>query len=212
MARSYDLNTKSAAAADNTMSRIDETGKYVGTLTRAEAVTSKQGTEGVEFSFRADDGATADFLTLWTYNRAGDELPSLKVLNAMMTVLRVKTIRPTQGQVEKWDPDSRSREKVAATIFPELTGKRIGLLLQREEYEKQNGDVGSKMNLYSVFDADSELTASEILSRRTQPEVLAKMVATLRDKPLKGRSTVTRQATTAPAGNGDAFDDDDIPF
>jgi hypothetical protein len=211
MARSYDLNTKSAAAADNTMSRIDETGKYVGTLTRAEAVTSKQGTEGVEFSFRADDGATADFLTLWTYNRAGDELPSLKVLNAMMTVLRAKTISPTPGQVERWDSDSRSRVKAAATIFPELTGKRIGLLLQREEYEKQNGDVGSKMNLYSVFDADSELTASEILSRKTQPEVLAKMVATLRDKPLKSRSTATRQAPTAQHTD-DGFEDDDIPF
>lgn len=211
MSRTYNLDTKQAAAADNTISRIDETGKYTGTLTRAEAVTSKQGTDGVEFSFRADDGSTADFLTLWTHNSDGDELPSLKALNAIMTVLRVKTITPTPGHVERWDSDSRQRVKAAATIFPELTGKRVGLLLQREEYEKRDGSIGSKMNIFGVFDADSELTASEILARKTQPETLSRMVAALRDKPLKHKIG----NVSAPAGSppqSDAFGDDDIPF
>ncbi|MFE8033816.1 hypothetical protein [Thiohalocapsa marina] len=211
MARTYDLNTKQAAAADNTMSRIEETGKYVGTLTRAEAVVSTRNTEGVEFSFRADDGATADFLTLWTYNEAGDELPALKMLNAMMTVLRVKTISPTSGQVEKWDSTAGARIKTAATIFPELTGRRIGLLLQREEYQKRDGSIGSKMNIWAVFDADSELTASEILSRKTQPETLAKMLLTMKDKPLKGGQQY-RQPQSAAATQGEAFEDDDVPF
>ncbi len=209
MSRTYNLDPKAASAADNTISRIDASGKYVGTLTRAEAVVSRQQTEGVEFSFKSDDGQQADFLTLWTYNVKGEALPSLKTLNAVMTICRAKAITPTDGQVEKWDSASHSRQKVAATIFPELTGKRIGLLLQREEYAKSDGSIGAKMNIFGVFDAESELTASEILAKKTQPEVLARMVASLRDKPLNG-SKPAPAATQAP-GAAD-LDDDSIPF
>lgn len=212
--RTYNLDTKAAAAADNTISRIDTSGKYIGTLTRAEAVVSRQNTDGVEFSFRADDGQQADFLTLWTYNAKGDALPSLKTLNAIMTVCRAKTITPAQGQVEKWDAESHSRQKMAATIFPELTDKRVGLLLQREEYIKSDGSTGAKVNIFGVFDPDTELTASEILAKKTQPEVLARMVAALKDKPLNSGKP-QQSATNGNAGGvspsfGDM--DDDIPF
>ncbi|MCR4301264.1 MAG: hypothetical protein NUV51_06605 [Sulfuricaulis sp.] len=209
MSRTYTLDTKAATQADNIVSRIDQTGKYVGTLTRVEIVTSKNETEGVEFSFKADDGATADFLSLWTYNAKGEALPSLKTLNAMMTVARVKSLTPTAGQVEKWDSGSGQRGKFAATIFPELTNKRIGLLLQREEYEKRDGSTGAKVNIVGCFDPDSELTASEILARKTEPETLARMAAALRDKPMKSKAA-TASTPMAPAGFGD--DDMDIPF
>lgn len=209
MSRAYTLDTKAATQADNIVSRIDQTGKYIGTLTRAESVVSRQETEGVEFSFKADDGASADFLTLWTYKASGEALPSLKTLNAMMTVVRVKSLTPTAGQVEKWDSGSGQRGKFPATIFPELTNKRIGLLLQREEYEKRDGSIGAKVNIVGCFDPESELTASEILARKTEPETLARMVAALRDKPMKG----ARQAATAQHDDGGMADmDDDIPF
>lgn len=207
MSRSYTLDTKAASAADNIVSRIDQTGKYVGTLTRVEIVASKQGTEGVEFSFKADDGATADFLTLWTYKASGEALPSLKTLNAMMTVVRVKSLTPTQGTVEKWDSGTGQRGKFPATIFPELTGKRIGLLLQREEYEKRDNTIGAKVNIVGCFDPETELTASEILARKTEPETLGRMVAALRDKPMKGAA----KHEAAPQSSGD-MPDDDIPF
>src|SRR5690606_30038956 len=163
---------------------------------------------GVEFSFKADDGSTADFLTLWTYNAKGDALPSLKALNAMMTVARVRNLTPTQGTVEKWDAQAGQRMQMAATIFPELTNKRMGLLLQREEYEKNNGDIGTKVNIVGCFDPETELTASEILAQKTTPETLAKMVAALKDKPLKNRRHYE------PAGDqyGPGSIDDDIPF
>lgn len=210
MSRAYTLDTKAATQADNIVARIDQTGKYIGTLTRAESVVSRQETEGVEFSFKADDGSTADFLTLWTYNVKGEALPSLKALNAMMTVCRIKSLTPTAGHVEKWDASSGQRAKMEATIFPELTNKRIGLLLQREEYAKRDGSIGAKVNIVGCFDPETELTASEILARKTEPETLAKMVAALRDKPMKNG----RAAHAAPASDtSSGFDDmDDIPF
>ena len=98
---------------------------------------------------------------------------------------------------------------MAATIFPELTDKRVGLLLQREEYIKSDGSTGAKVNIFGVFDPDTELTASEILAKKTQPEVLARMMAALKDKPLAGAKP---QTATQPAGGSADLDDDSIPF
>ncbi len=207
-ARSYSLNPESAKQA-NTSNRITETGKYIGKFTRAESVTSKQGTEGIEFTFESDDGQTADFLTLWTVNKDGKEIFGLKMVNAIMTCLRAKSISGTEAMIEKFE--NGAKHKVSATVYPDLMGKHIGLLLQREEYEKQNGDTGNKFNIYACFDAATNMTASEILDRATTSDQLGKIAATLRDKPMQKRAG-PKQSSAPPSG-GD-FDDfkDDIPF
>jgi hypothetical protein len=212
MNRTYNLQPEQAKAADNIGTRITETGKYIGVFTRAEAIRSKQDTEGVEFAFKSNSGQDADFLTLWTHDSTGKEVYGLKMLNAVMTCMRVKTITPVAGHVEKWDGTARNR--VPATIYPELMGKKIGLLLQREEYEKSGGGIGSKFNIYGCFEADSELMASEIFDKATKPEKLAKVVATLADRPARkkpGGSSPANQSA-ASGGSGFADMDDDIPF
>jgi len=202
--RSYDLNPESAKQAEQ--GRITETGKYAGTFTRAEAVTSKKSTEGIEFTFRSSNGSDADFLTLWTHNADGKELFGLKVLNALMTCMRVKQIKPAQAQIEKWTDGSK--QKVDATVFPDLMNKSIGVLLQKEHYTKNDGSMGSKLNLTGCYEASTEMTASEILNKATKAERLGGMVASLRDKALP-----LPTASRAPAtGNGFDDMDDDIPF
>ncbi len=209
MSRSYSLDTKAAAQA-GVANYINETGKYIGKFTRAEIVISRQNTEGVEFSFVSDDGLKADYLQLWTYNSKGEGLPSLKALNAIMACMKVKQIEPRQITVTGHDGTK------TVNGFPDLMNKPIGILLQREEYEKtkvdDNGDplIGYKFNLIAPFEASTELTAGEILSRKTEPEQLPRMVAMLKDKPMQKRQQ-------RPAGGGlppSSFDDmgDDIPF
>ena len=99
-----------------------------------------------------------------------------------------------------------------AQVFPELCGKDIGLLLETEDYPKKTGGVGTRMVIAGIFQAKTELTASEILDRKTTPEQLEKMVARLRHRPVKG----DRQSSSAPSAHdsGSGFDDmdDDIPF
>lgn len=208
--RTYNLNTEQARQADNVSNRITETGKYIGVFTRAEAIKSKQDTEGVEFAFKSSDGQEADFLSLWTHDKTGKEIYGLKMLNAIMTCMKTKTITPTQGHVEKWDGTARNR--VSATIYPELMGKKIGLLLQREEYEKASGGIGSKFNIYGCFEADTELMASEILDKATKPEKLAKVVTTLADRPARKRQDTQPAGSAASGGSGFADMADDIPF
>jgi hypothetical protein len=65
--------------------------------------------------------------------------------------------------------------------------------------------------LAGVFQAETELMASEILDGKTRPEQLGKVIDTLRDrkaKPMKGAPGSGKPST------GTGFDDmdDDIPF
>lgn len=200
---SYTLDADLAKQV-GTRLRITRSGKYTGRFTRAELVTSRQRSEGLEFSFESDDGLTADFLTCWTHNVDGRELYGLKVLNAILTCLRIREIDARPATLQ--DRHGGTRE---ARVFPQLVDRPIGLLLQREEYQKQDGNVGWKFNIVAPFEPGSGLTAGEILSQAAEPVQLERMLSALRDRTLPQRAPSAGGPTVA-GGLGDI--DDDIPF
>ena len=206
----YQLDTKAAKQADQLFARIEEKGKYLGVITRAEAIESSKGTKGVGISFKAETGATADYLDFWTINAEGKQLQGYNLLMAIMTCLRVKGLNATTGEIEKYDSDTKSRVKVAASLFKELMGKPIGFLIHMEEYEKKDGSTAWKPSITAPFDAQG-FTASEILNQSQKAETLEKMLLALRDRPLKASASVP--SNNAPR-SGTSFDDlgDDIPF
>lgn len=188
--------------------RIEEKGAYVGTLTRVEAVTSRGGTQGVELAFKTDDGRTADYLSLWTMNASGEALFGRKVLDAVMAVARLRKVSVVPGKVKKWDSTAGREVEVGAKVLPELTGKRIGLFLVREEYSKNDGTTGWKFAIVGAFDAESQALPNEILDS-LPPSGFDQFVASLRDRPLK---TGKSGATQSPANAGGPDYDSDIPF
>ena len=208
----YTLDTKLATKADAIGAYISETGKYTGTFVRAEKlISANKGTDGIGFTFRAEDGRECRF-DVWTRKGNGEPLSGLNQINAMMACFKLRTIDVSQQNVKKWD--NGQEVVMAAPCFADLMNKPIGLLLRAEEYEKmadgqKTGDTGWRMGLFAIFQADTELMASEIMARKTAPEQLAKVVAQLADKPLKKQAGAARQQH-APAGN--QFADDDIPF
>jgi hypothetical protein len=204
----YNLDPNAARKADQTGNRIIEMGKYVGIFTQAADVTASTGTKGVALRFESH-GQTAN-LSIYTQKSNGDQLMGYQALMAIMTCLRLRNIEPKAGTIKKWDNEARQEVTERATVFPDLCNKPIGLLLETEDYPKNNGDTGTRMVIAGIFQADTELTASEILDKKTQPEQLAKMVTRLRHRPLKG----AKAAAPAPAAAGSGFDDmdDDIPF
>lgn len=206
----YQLNTEAAKAADVMFARIEQRGKYLGVLTRAEPITSIKGTKGVDLSFKAQSGETADYLTIWTHNGDGKQLQGFNTLMALMTCLRVKSLNAETGEIEKYNTETKQREKVKTPLFTELMNKPVGFLLHMEEYKKRSGESGWKPSISAIFD-DSEFTASEILGKKTAPELLAKMVAQLKDKPLSNKDT----GNTSPSSHADdPFDSlpNDCPF
>lgn len=211
----YELDAKLATKADTIGAYLSETGKYTGTFVRAEKlVSANKGTDGIGFTFKADDGRECRF-DVWTRKGNGEALSGLNQINAMMACLQQRKLTVSQVTVKKWD--NGQEVSMSAPCFAELMGKQIGLLLRSEEYEKmadnmKTGDTGWRMGLFAIFQADSELMASEILARKTKPEQLAKVTQQLADKPIKKQGGSRPAAQPQQSAGNFADMDDDIPF
>lgn len=201
----YALNTEAAKAADFTGNRIVERGKYIGRFTRAQHVISAQGTKGVDFDFEASNGQKARF-SLYTIKADGTQIYGFKQLMAIMTVLKLRNLGEPQDKIATvYDFDAGKEVQRSVPQFAELLDQPIGLLFTMEEYKPEKW----RPNLAGIFDAETELVASEILERKTQPLTLPKMIDRLRDKPFKDTS-----GAPAATGNAQAASefDDDIPW
>ena len=168
----FTLNTESAKQAD-AGGRIEHTGKYVGVIKSMEFVTAKSGAQGFEISFESD-AKEYTTVTIWTVSKDGQSLSGTHKINALLTCCSVRSLTPTEQALEKYDFDLKQKVKRLCTVAPEIAGKRIGLLLQRENYTNSQGQQRHQMNFFAAFSAESELMAKEILDRKTTPELLPK--------------------------------------
>lgn len=216
----YQLDTQAARHADTAGATIKELGKYVGEFIQAQDIKTKKGGRGVSFIFKSTSGQKAN-LAIYTTSADGEHYQGYDTLMAIMTCMQLRGIKPAPGKVTKWDYDTKKEVQEDGTLFTDLH-KPIGVLLETEDYEKQDSSIGTRMVLKNVFQTSTELTASEILDKKTQPVALAKMVEGLRHRPLKGaRQPAPRQddgfggpPAGHPASSGfDGLDDgSDIPF
>lgn len=208
----YALDANEARKADNTGSAIREMGKYVGKFTQAEDITASTGTKGIALTFESNGQKTR--FSLYTQRANGEAIMGHQALMAIMACLKLRNITPQQGAITFWDNEAREEKTKTGTVFPELCGKPIGVLLETEDYINRNGDTKTRMVFAGAFQADTELTASEILDKKTKPEQLAKMVAYMRHRPAKAAKGTTPTARPAGAAPSSGFDDmeDDIPF
>lgn len=210
--QAFNLDTESAKKADSEGGRISKTGKYVGTIVRAEFVQSKGGTYGIEVAFTTEDKLEATS-TFWTFKADGTPIFGRDKVNALMACASVKTLTPTETTIEKYNFEAGSKILQPATVAPELENKPIGLLIQMEEYLKNDGTIGKKPVIVSAFNPANNLMAKEILERKTTPEALENAYARLMkngDKKLQG------QAPAQGGGYGsvpNVIDDtDNLPF
>lgn len=198
----YAVNREGAIRASGTP-RIHAKGAYVGTFTRAEYVKSRADTVGIEFTFVSDEGALADYLTVWTMNRDGKELSGRALVDALMTCMAVRELKPKPGHVDKYSREAGGRESLPATLYPDLMGKKIGVLLIVEEYVGNDGGVKSKLAMVNCFEPASGKTAREIWEK-SPAQALPALTAGLRDKLLAPPPQQVRRA--------EPENFDDIPF
>lgn len=181
----YDYDEEAAGHADDFINRIDHSAAYEGVFTRVWAITAGTGTKGVHFEFEAPGGAKSSF-DIYTMKSDGTKLFSYNLLMAMLTILGLKGLRSKPGAIEAYSEEENRRVETTGETFPDLCGKKIGVVLQKELYTKSSGKEGYRMNLLGSFNAETRLTASEIREgvRKADPEngKLAKMVRGLRTK------------------------------
>lgn len=213
---SLDLNANDARQADRMNASIRESGKYIGVITRAEKLLSEKNTEGLGISFKTDDGATANYLDLYTVNAKGEKLPSMATVQAILCCTKTKSANEGNITFKAWDKVQKKEIDKTANGYPDLIGKRIGFLLQRELSDniKDSTKPNDRVVVYGVFEADTGFTASEILDKATKPEKLDKMLTVLMAKPFNDRRTNKSSMPSAAPTGSTGFDDfeDDIPF
>ena len=207
----YTLDTQEARKADSAGNQIKEIGKYVGAITQAKDITAKTGTKGVAISFTSNAGQKTK-VSIYTMKADGSKIGGFSMLNALMTCLQLRSIAPKPGTVTRYDYDTKAEVREQGSVFPDLC-KPIGILLETEDFAKQDGGTGTRMVLRGVFQANTELTASEILDRKTAPEALPKMVAALRHHPLKAARAMPERQHGGPMPDDQFYSpDEEIPF
>ncbi len=210
------LNAAEARKADNVSSVIRETGKYVGIITRAEKLLSKNRVEGLGLSFKTDDGASANYLDVYTVKPDGERLRGFNIVQAILCCTRLKNVDDGEITFDRWDNDQRQMVKATAPGYPALMGKRIGLILQKELQTNQNtGEDTERLNIYAIFEASTGLVSTEILDSKTKAErvdALERFVMANPVRDTRKRRAPPTQPRTAAGQAGPADFDDDIPF
>ena len=200
------LNSSTVKSAESRTTPIEESGAYVGTLTRAEAVTAKTGSTGVDMSFVSTDNKIANYLSVWTNKADGTEIFGIGLIMSAMTCLKVKEIFTNTKTIQKWDSSSQCMADFEVELYMSLMDKPIGIVLQKEwqldfnkelKYDKA-GNPMFKFNVLGFFDAVTRLTASEILDGVKVPVALDRKLKSLKDKPLP----VGAPKTVAPSDDG----------
>jgi hypothetical protein len=220
MTRNYSLDTTAAKEANSGGKRITEPGAYAGKLLAAFGETNANGTESVNFIFEADNGQQIGPLALYTYKGDGTELPSYKMLNAIMACARVRTLDAKPGKVTLYDFDTKAEVTKDKSCYPALVGQRVGLVLQGEEYTNRNGEVKQRMIISAAYCAATRRMAEEVLTSAEEAKALDKYLAWFESnkvKPLRNEGVNRRPSNGAgygepPAHHRDDFPSDEITF
>lgn len=216
----FTLDAAKAKEADRPIAiRISESGAYTGILTLAKHIVANSGSQGIEFAFQADDGATAKYLRLYTAKADGTEIFGHGIVLSAMTVLRLRELDSETVTIEEWDRNANAHVPIEVEMYSALCNKPIGIVLQKV---LKDGDKFS-MNIAGFFDAKTRFTASEILEKATVAKALDAKLKHLKDKDERspggydgGFSTPDLPPKNHPVNDdpfgGDAADLDSLPF
>ncbi len=104
-----------------------------------------------------------------------------------------------------------------AYLAQELTGRKIGFLIQRRLYNKNDGSEGFSMQLVMACDPQTKQTLKEKVGNQ-QASVIDKLLETLEDKDDRNQvqGGYQQNHSNYPQGGqqvvGNSIQDDDIPF
>lgn len=184
----FSFDEESLTGADRNAARITDSGAYVGEFTRVSAVYADAGWEGLDFDFKSASGGEVNFGVI-TKSTEGKDSYGLDQVKALMYLMGVKDMKPVKGTVRKYINGKFA--DVEGEVFPQLCGKVVGVVLQKELKSKQNGQDSYRWNLYGQFDPVSKLTASELRDRvgPGKGQKLEKLLRGLKDKDSRKAKT-----------------------
>lgn len=211
--RNYQLDPKAATDASKGSDRITKSGLYPGTITAAWGGTNRNNNEYVGIVFKTDSGDRLQ-QEIYTFGATGEQLRGFGSVQALMTCVRVRELAAVRGSVTRYDFDIRDEVTVMDDAYPDLIGKRVGMIVQMVEDEYQ-GKVSQKPDIRGWYCLETNMVAAEILARATTPRTLESQARWLEANPVYRKKP---KASAAPSGapssgpTSAGFDDDSIPF
>lgn len=205
----FNLNTKNARSVGG-FSYITSSGAYVGVITAARLYETKNGAEMLNLDFESNEGEKAH-LSLCLYKADGTETFNRPILDSLMTVCRVKTMKAIPAKYK-----DKSGQEQTGYFFTEIQKKPIGLLLQAapEEFmDERTGTIKTavRLNLLTPFDATSRQNAAEILDN-AEAKTVDSRLKTLKDKPVKKLPVEQAAQQFEQSQANPPAENDDIPF
>lgn len=160
---------KEAALAAGQSAFIKESGAYVVTILEAKYMTSNGGAESIEFSVETDDGKKVNYLNVYCTKK--DKTPNkhgVNMINAIMGCAGVQQLTTKMINAH-------------THIAPELTNKRVGLVLQKTLKTKTNERDTYSFDILLPFIAQTRQTLDEQING-LPAQTIDKKLATLQDK------------------------------
>ena len=218
----YQYN-ETAAIQSEQGGRITEPGAYTGMITMAKKVVSSQKqTQGIEFTFESDSGATANYLSLWTFDAQGKQLFGFNQVCSIMKLLGVNEFSSKNAMVDELDFSSMSMQKVQREVFFDLMRKPIGFALDTGNYQNKQGETKQKMVFKFAFCPKTKRTTAEIINNQPATKVnnfVERVMSKSVSLPPQNAHNVAKQDGYQPQPsllvtpeNSADFDNSDIPF
>ena len=212
----FDLDVNAAKTDDSVSNRINESGIYTGTITKAE--WSKSLSSQAQFfniDFESDDGKTANYMSICFKKGDGTNSFGYNIMNKIMACCAVRKLTSVQ-----------MGEKLTC---PELTNVRVKFALQAEHgwfEDKNSGEQRQKVDMIiSVpFKADTGQSAKEVLESLPASQVNTIKVTDRKpkEKPAATQAPASygtpppqmapQYNTAPPAESNQDYDEDTMPF
>lgn len=216
----FNINPAAAKSYDQRGGYISQAGKYTGKIESLvwHVKDSQSGqSQGVFLNFISDDRQKARFYINTSYHGGTQNERGIATINALLSVIRERSSGdPVPCTIKEYDKDLKQEVDVQRECFARLHGKPLGIVVQMVH---EDGQERPKPELYSLFEPATEMTASEIHNRATEPAQLGKVLAYIADNPMydkrrSGSVPPPPKRQEQPTGRPQPQDDidDDIPF
>ena len=209
-------------AYGNPMSKnINESGKY-NLMIDVAIWTDFGGWKGLELHL-VDENEQKTRIGLTYESNSGERFFGADTLDSIMVCTGVKNLTAAPDSYVMWSKVEQSFTEQDVNGCPELKGKWVTALLQKQldAYQGQNGVKESEgMRIYGIYQIKTELSANEIMDKVTIADDIVEAAANLEKSPLfitkrhKNLMGAAPQQQQAGAYGKPAADEDDsdLPF
>jgi len=199
MSLDYGFNQTAAQEAKSSAGWIKTGGPREVTFKKTEYGEGNENADFLEFTMEDNDGALAK-CRMYLHYKNGDEGFQKVIVDALMGILEITRIT--------------SETTFDGEIVPQFNGKKVICKFQEEEYYRQDGTIGTKVNIVNFYDLHTRKSYTEKLNNMPALDIdVQTFLKKAKPQSAPSAQPSFHQANNLPQGQGSVPPiDDDLPF